>query len=99
MEIPKPLDAGTMAAARRLRNVPRYYFHLHNDVDAPDEEGNELPSLEAAILYAVELVRFEAAEAVKVQSHFVAHHRIDIEDEQGLVLESVRFGDVVKIES
>jgi hypothetical protein len=28
--------------------VPRSYFHLLNHVDAPDEEGTELPNLEAA---------------------------------------------------
>ena len=26
-----------------LAAMPRYFFHLHNDVDAPDEEGVELP--------------------------------------------------------
>lgn len=82
----------------RLAGMPRYYFHLHNDVDAEDEEGIELPSLEVARLRAIELVRFEAAEAVKARSHIVRHHHIDIADENGKVVQSVRFGEVVAIE-
>jgi len=31
-----------------LVDVPRFYFHLIDDFDAPDEEGVELPDLEAA---------------------------------------------------
>jgi hypothetical protein len=28
--------------------VPRCYFHLLDDIDAPDDEGKELPDLETA---------------------------------------------------
>ena len=28
--------------------MPRFFFHLHNDIEAPDEEGLELSDLEAA---------------------------------------------------
>lgn len=45
------------------RGVPRYYFHLLNDLDAPDEEGKELPDLAAAREQARYNARFTAGEA------------------------------------
>jgi hypothetical protein len=78
--------------------MPRFYFHLLNDVDAPDEEGIELPNLDEARRYAERTARFTAAETLKEQGNIVLRHRIDIEDEQGSVLDTVHFGDVVKVE-
>lgn len=77
--------------------MPRYYFHLHNDVDAPDDEGVEFPDLEAARQHAMADARFTAGETVKEMGHFVGHHRIDIEDETGAVLAIVRFDDAVAL--
>jgi hypothetical protein len=78
--------------------VPRFYFHLLNDVDAPDQEGVELPDLNAALEQAVRNARFTAAETLKETGRIVLRHRIDIEDERGHVLQTVHFGDVVKVE-
>ncbi|MBA3512332.1 hypothetical protein [Sphingomonas sp.] len=78
--------------------MPRFYFHLYNDVDAPDEEGREMPDLATAHAYTVHLVRFTAAETIKDEGHFVLDHRIEIEDEHGTVLDTVYFKDAVKIE-
>jgi hypothetical protein len=78
--------------------MPKFYFHLHNDIDAPDEEGVELPSLEAAREYATENALFTMAQTLKDEAHINFHHHIDIEDEHGNVLETVRFKDVAKIE-
>ncbi len=89
---------GTKPLAKRWRPVPRFFFHLYNDVDAPDEEGIELPDLAAARDYALRNARFTAGETVKETGHFVAAHRIDIEDEHGRVLATVRFADAVTIE-
>ena len=75
--------------------MPRYYFHLHNDVEAPDEEGKEFPDLTAAKAYAIREARILAAEQIKERGDLVLHHRIDIADESGTVLESVRWADVV----
>jgi hypothetical protein len=66
--------------------MPRYFFHLHNDIDALDEEGVELVDLDAA--------RARARHSV----HLVLDHHIDIADESGAILETVRFGDVVTVE-
>ena len=78
--------------------VPRFYFHLYDDVDILDDEGNELPDLETARSHAVRCARVTFAENAKDEGRVVLHHRIDIADEQGAVLERVRFGDAVKVE-
>jgi len=78
--------------------MPRYYFHLLNDVDAPDEDGVELPDLEAALKYARNNALFTAAETIKEQGHLVRSHRIEVEDAHGTVLATVRFEDVISIE-
>ena len=78
--------------------MPRFFFHLHNDIDAFDEEGVELPSIEAARAMARHSVQFAAAESIKDHGHLVLRHRIDIADETGAIVETVRFGDVVTTE-
>jgi hypothetical protein len=93
------LHCATKRADNRLAIVPRFYFHLHNDVDVPDHEGAELPHLEAAIVRASSYARNLVGELAKDEGRIVLHHRIDIEDENGAVLETVRFGDVVKVEA
>jgi hypothetical protein len=78
--------------------VPRFYFHLYNDVDAPDLDGIELADLAAARQFALTNARFTAAETIKETGRLVPDHRIDIEDEQGKVLDIVYFADAVTIE-
>jgi hypothetical protein len=78
--------------------VPRFYFHLHNDVDVPDDEGVELPDLQAARTHAVRSARVTFAETAKDNVRVVLHHRIDIENEQRVVLDTVHFRDAVKVE-
>jgi len=78
--------------------VPRFYFHLHNDVEVRDHEGRDLPDLQAARTHAVQLARFTFGETAKDEGRVVLHHHIDIEDEQGTVLATVRFGEAVKVE-
>ena len=79
--------------------MARYFFHLHNDLDCPDEEGLELPDLEAARKHAAHSARLTAGETVKDHGHIIGDHHIDIEDENGAVLETVYFRDAVKIEA
>ena len=78
--------------------MPTFYFHLHNDVDARDEEGREFPSLEAALEVARHNARFTFAETLKDDGHANLDHRIDIEDQNRRVLATVRFRDVVTID-
>jgi hypothetical protein len=78
--------------------VPRFYFHLYDALDVLDEEGIDLPDLEAARAHAVRCDRVTFAETAKDEGRVVLHHRIDIADKQGAVLETVRFGDAVRVE-
>jgi hypothetical protein len=77
--------------------MPRFYFHLINDVDVTDEEGKELPDLEAAREYAEGNVRFTASETLKENGVVVLSHCIKIEDAEGNVLDIVYFRDVLTI--
>ena len=92
------LNLGTKVPRDRYRQVPRYYFHLHNDVDAPDPDGSELRNLEEARAVALRDARFSAGQSVKDMGHIVGGHRIDIEDENGTVLDTVYFRDAVAID-
>ena len=76
--------------------MPRFYFHLHDDVDVPDEGGHEMPDLEAARAHAVGMARFEVAEAAK-RGHILLSHRIDLEDEHGNVLAAVQVSEAVEV--
>ena len=78
--------------------MPRFYFHLHNDIDVPDEEGKELPDLNGARIWAECQARMLIGQIAKEQGRVVLHHRIDIEDEYGLVGDTVWFRDVLQIE-
>jgi hypothetical protein len=82
----------------RFRPVPKFYFHLINDMDVPDEEGQELPDLAAARAHGVRQAQILIGEMAKEEARIVLHHRIDIEDEEGTVLDTVRFRDVVSVE-
>lgn len=78
--------------------MPRFFFHLHNDVDAPDPDGVELPDLEEARAVALHNAPFSAGQSVKDMGHIVGGYRIDIEDENGIVLDTVYFRDAVEID-
>lgn len=77
--------------------MPRFYFHLFNDLDVRDEEGLELPDKAAAIEQAVKNARVMAAESV-CEGHLVLNHRIEIMDANGSAVATVRFGDAVEVQ-
>jgi hypothetical protein len=81
-----------------LSLMPRFYFHLLNDVDAPDEEGTDLPDLEAARKHARRSALFTASETLKEEAQLVLSHRIQIENAEGVVLDTIYFRDVLNIE-
>ena len=67
-------------------------------MDVPDEEGKELPDLAAAQDCARLDARMLMGQMLKDEGHINLTHRIDIEDEQGRVLDSVWFRDVVQVD-
>jgi hypothetical protein len=76
--------------------MPLYRFHVINDIDAPDMEGLDLPSLSDANLHAIDAARDLAAHAVK-QGRLDLKHRIDIEDADGKQLLTVTFKDAIAV--
>ena len=76
--------------------MPQFRFHVINDIDAPDEEGQELSNLAAAHLKAIDYARDLASVAVR-QGRLNLKHRIDVEDDEGHVLLSVTFADAVEL--
>lgn len=82
----------------RFRDVTRYFYHLHNDLDVPDPEGVECASLDEAKAYAAKQVQILLGEMLKEEGRISLQHRIDIEDEHGNVLATVPFKDVVTVE-
>ena len=79
--------------------MPRFFFHLRDDLDVEDFEGAELPSLDAARERATKEARQLMCDTLKEGGRITLRHRIDIEDEEGAVLETVRFAEAVRIES
>lgn len=76
--------------------MPRYFFHLHNTVETRDEEGVELPDIVAARAVAEREARCIAAEEVK-HGELTLGHSIEVCDEVGTNMMTVRFGDVILI--
>lgn len=76
--------------------MPRYYFHLFNDMQIPDAEGIELPNDSVALERAQSAAREMAAESVR-QGRLVLNHRIEVTDESGKSVGVVHFGDAVLI--
>ena len=79
--------------------MPRYFFHIHNDLETIDEEGSVLPDAHAARERGIHEARNFAAESIKSKGHLILDHRIDIVAETGEQIASIRFGDAVIIRS
>lgn len=77
--------------------MPRYFFHLYNDVVAMDDEGVDLPDLAAARANGIKEAREMMVETVS-EGRINFSHRIDIADESGAVVDSVTFGEAVAVE-
>jgi hypothetical protein len=77
--------------------VPRYFFHLRNDLNADDEEGAELPDLDAARERAKAFALDMAAASILEHQKLNLHHRIEIADASGAILEVIEFRDVLTL--
>lgn len=97
--VPNPGKSGaTKRRRRRFCRMSRYYFHLRNDLSVGDEEGAELPNLEAARARAEEYAIDMSAASVLEHHKINLHHRIEVADEAGQTVLTVEFGDVVSVE-
>ena len=78
--------------------MPRYFFDLYNDMIAIDGEGTELPDLDAAKAHGMREVREMLQASITESGKINLCHRIDIRDEEGQVVHSIRFKDGVTVE-
>ena len=76
--------------------MPRYFFNVYDDIIAGDDEGLELPNEAAARLKALAGARDLIAEQVR-HGYFVRSHWIDVANEDGEVLFTIRFGEAVDV--
>ncbi len=78
--------------------MPRFFFNLRNDMSVDDEEGLELPNLEAARARAEAYALDMTAATVLEERKINLHHRIEVTDGMGQKVLTVEFGDLVTIE-
>lgn len=72
--------------------MPRYFLHERNDMDVTDQNGLELPDLQAARTVASGRLASDHKPCLQAR-------RIEIEDEEGRVIDTVWLSDVVQIVS
>ncbi|WP_128082384.1 hypothetical protein [Sphingomonas sp. Ant20] len=77
--------------------MPHFYMNVYNNVVAIDEEGIERADLETVMSEAVRGARALIAEHIQNGKTVHTSHRIEIADDAGKVLHTVRFGDIVDI--
>jgi hypothetical protein len=83
--------------ARWHGRMPRFFFHLYDDVVSKDEEGRELPDLESARAGAIREAREIACEQIK-EGKLSLHHRIEVVDEDDRQVFTLPFRSAFKIE-
>lgn len=76
--------------------MAHFYFHLFNDVVSRDDEGLELTDVAAAMRHAAASAREMAAQSVR-EGHLVLDHHIDVTDDEGAMVGTVHFRDVVEV--
>ena len=78
--------------------MPRYFFHLYDDIVSLDEEGSDLPDVAAARRKAMQNARAIACQEV-LDGHLNLRHRIEVEDESGRPVLVLPFQEAVDIEA
>ena len=78
--------------------MPLYFFDLHNDMDAPDAEGQDLSDLHAAERQALREARQMIAASVTEQGKIELRHNIQVRDESGATVHWVEFEDAVSVQ-
>lgn len=75
-----------------------YHFNLFNSVTVPDDQGTDLPDLDAARAYALSNIRHIAAADV-LEGQLDLGHRIEIADDAGTILLTLYFRDALAVQS
>lgn len=78
--------------------MPRFFFHIYDDVAFRDEDGLDLPDAQAARTAALAGARAMMCDQLKA-GRLRLHHRIEVEDEDGAAVLTLPFGEAVEIET
>jgi hypothetical protein len=76
--------------------VPRFFFHLYDDMVALDPEGKQLPDAAAAKEEAIQNAR-QIACAEVMKGHLGLGHRIEVTDVNDAPVATITFKDVIKL--
>lgn len=75
--------------------MPRYYLHIRQDVLLEDPDGVDVRDLEVARQIATDDARDLIAERIRL-GRPVQAYVIEITDDMGICLDTVRFADVIR---
>jgi hypothetical protein len=76
--------------------MSRFFFHVYDDAVALDDEGAELPDIEAVRARALAGARDLACEQLR-KGKLNLRHRIEVEDEGGKPVLTLPFGSAFQI--
>jgi hypothetical protein len=77
--------------------MPRFFFHIFDDIVLTDDEGIELPDADTAKREALAAARAMICDQVR-KGRLVLGHRVEVDDEQGRRVLSLPFGEAITIE-
>ena len=77
--------------------MPKFFFHVLDDLDTFDDEGLDLPNLAAAMLGATHSARARMCETLIDKGRISLHHRIEVQDADRNLVGTVEFRDAVEI--
>jgi hypothetical protein len=78
--------------------MPRFFFDLHNDIDAQDEEGRDLPDVDAVVAEAVKEARALIKASIDETGRIDLRHHIDVRDVSGNTVFVIHFEDAVTVQ-
>ena len=78
--------------------MPRYFFDLHNDVEAQDDEGRDLPDVDAVVGEAVREARQLIKASIDETGRIDLRHHIDVRDDHGKTVFVIHFEDAVTVQ-
>ncbi len=76
--------------------MPQFYLHLYNDEILKDDTGGYYPDEAAARGGALRTISELIAEHIVAGRMVDLSHRIDVENDQSEIVESVRFGSLFR---
>lgn len=77
--------------------MPRFYFHVRDDLDAYDHEGREFTCFEQAVVQATHEARDLAAHDLRA-GHLNLDHGLEIATEEGDVVLTMSFREVFTLQ-